>query len=274
MIAAADKVIARLCESPSLLVDADADFDQWYGATASSDRGRAQNLRNAAREGRTAAEAEGVTPKQLAEMQVGRPWDQYVAVELAPRPDALMVVPQRAPIPADAVYRLWDPAGGHWMTFVEDAANRLYSAPGTPGYCPAPGDAAYLPGLVPGNLCVQVVVEDGGPNDADGERNGSIATLGGVARKVTSVVTGSSVGGKSGGGAMGIECLILALLAMWRALLADGVYTNIVLPPACRPDACVLRTSYSAAHSSDHIDRALAAFERAGRALRVVNAAA
>jgi 8-amino-7-oxononanoate synthase len=63
-------------------------------------------------------------------------------------------------------------------------------------------------------------------------------------------------------------------VAMWRALLAEGVYSNIVLPPACRPDACVLRTSYSAAHSSDHIDRAVAAFERAGRALRVVNAAA
>jgi 8-amino-7-oxononanoate synthase len=63
-------------------------------------------------------------------------------------------------------------------------------------------------------------------------------------------------------------------VAMWRALLEAGIYTNIVLPPACRPDACMLRTSYSAAHSSDDIDRALAAFERAGRALQVVNAAA
>jgi 7-keto-8-aminopelargonate synthetase-like enzyme len=36
----------------------------------------------------------------------------------------------------------------------------------------------------------------------------------------------------------------------------------------------MLRTSYSAAHSSDQIDRALAAFERTGRALRVVTAAA
>jgi 8-amino-7-oxononanoate synthase len=61
---------------------------------------------------------------------------------------------------------------------------------------------------------------------------------------------------------------------MWRALLEAGVYTNLVLPPACRAEACMLRTSYSAAHSSDHIDHALAAFERTGRALRVVNAAA
>jgi len=63
-------------------------------------------------------------------------------------------------------------------------------------------------------------------------------------------------------------------VAMWRALLEAGVYTNIVLPPACRADACLLRTSYSAAHSSDHIDCALATFERVGQALRIVNAAA
>jgi 8-amino-7-oxononanoate synthase len=63
-------------------------------------------------------------------------------------------------------------------------------------------------------------------------------------------------------------------VAMWRGLLDAGVYTNLVLPPACHADACVLRTSYSAAHTTDDIDRALAAFERIGRASRVVNAAA
>jgi uncharacterized repeat protein (TIGR01451 family)/fimbrial isopeptide formation D2 family protein len=139
------------------------------------------------------------------------------AVDLAPRGDALMVIPQRAPIPADAVYRVWDPVAGRWMTFIENGANRLASAPGTPGYCPPPGDSAYLPGLTPGNLCVQVIVEDGGPNDADGLKNGTLAILGGVARKVESVVTGSSVGGKKGGGVMGLECLILAMLVLWRA---------------------------------------------------------
>lgn len=61
---------------------------------------------------------------------------------------------------------------------------------------------------------------------------------------------------------------------VWRALLGEGVYTNLVLPPACRPDACLLRTSYSAAHTTAHIDEALAVFERVGRALRVIDAAA
>ncbi len=63
-------------------------------------------------------------------------------------------------------------------------------------------------------------------------------------------------------------------IAMWRALLEAGVYTNIVLPPACRPDACLLRTSYSAAHTPEQIDRALAAFETAGRALSIIETAA
>jgi 8-amino-7-oxononanoate synthase len=63
-------------------------------------------------------------------------------------------------------------------------------------------------------------------------------------------------------------------IAMWRALLESGVYTNIVLPPACRPEACLLRTSFSAAHTPEQIDRALAAFEVAGRALSIIETAA
>jgi len=60
-------------------------------------------------------------------------------------------------------------------------------------------------------------------------------------------------------------------VAMWRALLDAGVYTNIVMPPACRPDECLLRTSYSAAHTPEEIDRALLAFEAAGRALSIID---
>jgi len=63
-------------------------------------------------------------------------------------------------------------------------------------------------------------------------------------------------------------------IAMWQALLDSGLYANLVLPPACRPDACLIRTSYSAAHTADDVDRALAIFERVGRALSVIEAAA
>jgi len=61
---------------------------------------------------------------------------------------------------------------------------------------------------------------------------------------------------------------------VWQALLDAGLYVNIVLPPACRPDACLLRTSYSAAHAPEHIDRALAIFEHVGRELAIIEAAA
>lgn len=63
-------------------------------------------------------------------------------------------------------------------------------------------------------------------------------------------------------------------VAMWAALLDAGLYTNLVLPPACRADACLLRTSYSAAHTDADIDEALAIFERVGRERAIIGAAA
>jgi 8-amino-7-oxononanoate synthase len=63
-------------------------------------------------------------------------------------------------------------------------------------------------------------------------------------------------------------------VAMWQALVDAGVYVNIVLPPACRGDASLLRSSYSAAHTPAQIDQALTAFEQVGRALRIIDAAA
>jgi len=62
-------------------------------------------------------------------------------------------------------------------------------------------------------------------------------------------------------------------VAMWRGLLDAGLYVNIVLPPACRPDACLLRTSYSATHSREEIDRALSILAKVGRELSVIHEA-
>ncbi len=63
-------------------------------------------------------------------------------------------------------------------------------------------------------------------------------------------------------------------VATWAALLDAGVYTNIVLPPACRADACLLRTSFSAAHTAAQLDDALAVFARVGRDRGLIGAAA
>jgi 8-amino-7-oxononanoate synthase len=61
---------------------------------------------------------------------------------------------------------------------------------------------------------------------------------------------------------------------MWRGLLERGVYVNIMLPPACQADACLVRSSYSAAHTPEQIDRALAVFEEVGRELSIIGVAA
>jgi 8-amino-7-oxononanoate synthase len=51
-------------------------------------------------------------------------------------------------------------------------------------------------------------------------------------------------------------------IALWQALLSAGVYVNLIVPPGCPKDDCVLRASCSAAHTPDQIQRALEIFDR------------
>ncbi len=59
-------------------------------------------------------------------------------------------------------------------------------------------------------------------------------------------------------------------IGMWQGLLEAGLYVNIVLPPGCPKGACVLRTSYSSAHTDQQIDRALEILEAVGRRFGVL----
>jgi 8-amino-7-oxononanoate synthase len=49
---------------------------------------------------------------------------------------------------------------------------------------------------------------------------------------------------------------------LWKALFADGVYTNVALHPAVPPSGALLRTSVMATHEREHLDRALEIFAR------------
>jgi len=49
----------------------------------------------------------------------------------------------------------------------------------------------------------------------------------------------------------------------WKALYDEGVYANVALYPAVARGGALLRTSVMATHEREHLDRALAAFERA-----------
>lgn len=83
-------------------------------------------------------------------------------------------------LPEFALYRKFSLAGG-WQNFVENANNTLATTALNNGVCPPPHSIEYSAGLTPGHECVRLLLEDGGPNDADGIANGSIDDPGGIA---------------------------------------------------------------------------------------------
>jgi len=49
-------------------------------------------------------------------------------------------------------------------------------------------------------------------------------------------------------------------IALWQSFLRAGLYVNLIVPPGCPKDECVLRASCSAAHTPDQIQQALDVF--------------
>ncbi len=62
-------------------------------------------------------------------------------------------------------------------------------------------------------------------------------------------------------------------IAFWNALLNEGLYVNLALPPATPANMCLLRSSVSAAHSHEQIDQAVALFTKIGLAFGVIEPA-
>ena len=62
-------------------------------------------------------------------------------------------------------------------------------------------------------------------------------------------------------------------IALWQRLLNEGLYVNLIVPPGCPVDACVLRASCSAAHSAEQLTRALDILGRVGAELGVTRVA-
>jgi 8-amino-7-oxononanoate synthase len=56
----------------------------------------------------------------------------------------------------------------------------------------------------------------------------------------------------------------------WHALIEEGVYTNPVVPPGVPQNGSLLRTSYMASHTTEHLDRALEALEIVGHNLDLI----
>jgi hypothetical protein len=144
---------------------------------------------------------------------VGGIFDFAVRDLPVPGQNVRVVIPQRTAIPANAVYRKFH--NGRWVTFVSDSNNALHSAAGNPGYCPPPGSVEWTPGLTAGHLCVQLTIQDGGPNDDDGLVNSAVVDPGAVSAAVvvtpTEPTEPSTGGGKKKGGS--VDGLLLLLLA-------------------------------------------------------------
>ena len=122
-----------------------------------------------------------------------------------------VVLPQLVAVSDDAGFRKLMPTG--WQDFVSDNKNIISSAAGESAYCPPPGDAAYTPGLTAGHWCVQLLIEDGGPNDADLSDNKRIVDPGGLVQLQNVTVDVSS-----SGGAIYLLPLLLILWRLWIRL--------------------------------------------------------
>jgi 7-keto-8-aminopelargonate synthetase-like enzyme len=62
----------------------------------------------------------------------------------------------------------------------------------------------------------------------------------------------------------------LATFTMAKRLQDEGVFANPVVPPAVPPSQAMIRTSYMATHTRDHLDQALTALAKIGRELDVI----
>jgi len=61
-------------------------------------------------------------------------------------------------------------------------------------------------------------------------------------------------------------------IALWQRLLTEGLYVNLIVPPGCPVDECVLRASCSAAHTQEQLTKALGILGRVGAELGVTRA--
>ena len=56
----------------------------------------------------------------------------------------------------------------------------------------------------------------------------------------------------------------------WKALSEEGLFTNPIIPPAVPPGQGLIRTSYTATHTDEQIDRVLETFHKVGKNFGVI----
>jgi 8-amino-7-oxononanoate synthase len=59
--------------------------------------------------------------------------------------------------------------------------------------------------------------------------------------------------------------------AFWKELFDNGVFANAIISPAVAPGNALIRTSYTATHTDDQLNRVLEVFERIGKKTGVIS---
>ncbi|BDX07600.1 hypothetical protein MACH26_31210 [Planctobacterium marinum] len=183
-------IASQAQEQSQFLVESEPGVCMRVGDTASQNDSNGVQVvvdNNAPRQSRTNQYGERVEllandlPEDRNYENVGGIFD-FVLYDLQTAGQVVRVVmPQSQPIPENAVYRKYNPSTELWRSFVSNDNNKVFSAPGAEGNCPPPGAANYKAGLTADHWCVQLLINDGGPNDQDGAANAAIADPGGVA---------------------------------------------------------------------------------------------
>ncbi|HEX2897911.1 MAG TPA: 8-amino-7-oxononanoate synthase, partial [candidate division Zixibacteria bacterium] len=57
----------------------------------------------------------------------------------------------------------------------------------------------------------------------------------------------------------------LDAFSFWKDLFDNGVFTNPVISPAVPPGKAMIRTSYTATHTDEHLDKVVEVFKRVGK---------
>ncbi|MGB2115691.1 MAG: invasin domain 3-containing protein [Porticoccaceae bacterium] len=107
-------------------------------------------------------------------------YDFVVSGEI-PGSSYYLVLPLKVPFEEGQVFRKYMGPQVGWQNFVENANNSLFSSDAIEGACPEPGSSLFVNGLQLGHNCIQLYIEDGGPNDLDGIAYGIVTDPGGIA---------------------------------------------------------------------------------------------
>jgi 8-amino-7-oxononanoate synthase len=56
----------------------------------------------------------------------------------------------------------------------------------------------------------------------------------------------------------------------WRLLFDNGIFANTAISPAVEPGMALIRTSYTATHTNEHLDRVLEVFQKVGKQTGII----